>query len=290
MIKLFKEALKTTNDCIILAIPLLFFLWIISFYLAFSSATVNQPAELILATVTLLFMAGAFMAGWFYMVKKAIGVSKKIYVLDEDRSKATINLFKEIPTGIGMYFLSFIGMALIFLIIASLTGALIYKFGMHFIGSVDFTAEQLRNAVNSPQDMKTFFDSLSLDQLLKLNNWNLLFMAATSVLSFLIMLWIPEIIYCTSNPLIALFRSIKKLFSKFGKFLVLFIFISVLNFVISFISTFAMINPFIYLFIMIIYIYFLVYVVVLIFCYYEKEFCEQQQTDSVTTENDNKQA
>ena len=69
----------------------------------------------------------------------------------------------------------------------------------------------------SPQEMKVFLDSLTDTQLLKLSQWNLLFMAATSFISFIFMLWIPEIIYKTVNPLIALFRSIKKVFIKFPK-------------------------------------------------------------------------
>ena len=107
MFKLYKEAFKTANDCIILAIPLVLFMWILSFYFAFSNAVVNEPAEIILAFITVLFMTAAFLSGWFYMVQNAIVVSRQVYVLDEDRAKATMNLFKVIPYGIGKYFLSF---------------------------------------------------------------------------------------------------------------------------------------------------------------------------------------
>lgn len=278
MFKLFKEAFKTANDCIILAIPLVLFMWILSFYFAFSNAVVDTPAEIGLAFLTVLFMAGAFLSGWFYMVKNAIQISKVVYVMDEDRAKATMNLFKDIPYGIGKYFISFILMSLAFILIVSITAYLVFAIGREFIGNV-FTPEQLSTALSSTQDMKLFISSLDLEQLQKLCMWNLLIMGTTTVMSYLFMLWIPEIIYKTMNPLIALFKSIGKLFIKFSKTILLFIYISILNIIMSFLSTFTLVHPLLYILIMVIYFYFIVYIVVLIFSFYKKEFCEEESNE-----------
>lgn len=272
MFKLFKEAFKTANDCIILAIPLVLFMWILSFYFGFSNTVVNSPAEFILAFITVLFMTGAFLSGWFYMVKNAIGISHKVFVMDADRAKATMNLFKDIPYGIGQYFLSFVLMSLTFLLIVVITAMLVYLIGDMYIGNV-FTPEQLSAALSSTQDMKIFLDSLDNDQLIKLNLWNLLIMGTTTILSFIFMLWIPEIIYKTVNPLLALFRAIKKVFVRFKTSLVVFIYISVLNLIMSFIGTFTLVHPLLYILIMVLYFYFIIYVVILLFLYYESEFC-----------------
>ncbi len=272
MFKLLKEAFKTANDCIILAIPLVLFMWILSFYFGFSNTVVNSPAEFILAFITVLFMTGAFLSGWFYMVKNAIGISHKVFVMDADRAKATMNLFKDIPYGIGQYFLSFVLMSLTFLLIVAITAMLVYLIGDMYIGNV-FTPEQLSAALSSTQDMKIFLDSLDNDQLIKLNLWNLLIMGTTTILSFIFMLWIPEIIYKTVNPLLALFRAIKKVFVRFKTSLVVFIYISVLNLIMSFIGTFTLVHPLLYILIMVLYFYFIIYVVILLFLYYESEFC-----------------
>ena len=272
MFKLYKEAFKTANDCIILAIPLVLFMWILSFYFGFSNTVVNSPAEFILAFITVLFMTGAFLSGWFYMVKNAIGISHKVFVMDADRAKATMNLFKDIPYGIGQYFLSFVLMSLTFLLIVVITAMLVYLIGDMYIGNV-FTPEQLSAALSSTQDMKIFLDSLDNDQLIKLNLWNLLIMGTTTILSFIFMLWIPEIIYKTVNPLLALFRAIKKVFVRFKTSLVVFIYISVLNLIMSFIGTFTLVHPLLYILIMVLYFYFIIYVVILLFLYYESEFC-----------------
>lgn len=279
MFKLFKNAFKLTNEGIILATPLVLFMWLITLYLSFAKGVVDTIPEAVSAFLTLLCMLGAFFAGWFYMVKKSIDISKKEYVLDEDRAKATVNLIKKIPAGVGKYFLSFIGMIIIFLVLFGLFDVLVYKFGIHFIGKIDFSAVQLKNAMASPQEMKVFLDSLTETQLIKLSQWNLLFMAATSFVSFIFMLWIPEMIYKTLNPLYALVNSVKKVFVKFPKSVALFLYITFLNFVISFASTFAMLNIIIYMFMMIAYFYFMVYIIVLIFSYYDSEFNTREQNE-----------
>ena len=213
-------------------------------------------------------------------VQQAIEVAGQVYVLDEDRAKATMNLFKVIPFGIGKYFLSFIGMIIIFLIVVSLTGAAVYYTGINLIGNV-FTQEQITGALSSTQDMKAFIDSLSLDQLIKLNLWNMLIMGATTLLSFIFMLWVPEIIYCTINPFIALFKAIKKVFVKFPKSVVLFIYLSFLNILMSFLSTFAIQHPLLYLLVMVVYFYFVIYVVVLVFSYYKHEYCGAGENEEI---------
>ena len=280
MLKLFKRAFKLTNEGIISAIPLIFFIWIITLYLSFAKGVVDTLPEAISAILTLLCMVGAFCAGWFYMVKESVELSKQEFIMEEDRIKESFNLIKKFPAGIGKYFISFIVMSLIMLVIFALFTLGIYKIGMHFIGSIDFTAEQIKNAMASAQDMKLFLDSLTMEQLYKLGKWDLLFLAASTLMSFLLMLWVPEIIYNTQNPFLALFKSIKKLFCKFWKSIGLFIFLTILNIVISFANTFALINPIIYMLLMIIYFYFIVYVVVLLFSYYDTEFNNKQEEES----------
>lgn len=272
MLNLFKNAFRLTNEGVLLAIPLVFFIWIMAIYLSFAKHVVDTLPEALSAVVTLLFMAAAFLAGWFNMVKEMINISNKPFVTDEDRARDLVCVAKSFTSGIGKYFLSFLGLSILAVIIFIICGGFVYKLGMHFIGSIDFTAAQIKGAMASPEDMKAFLDSLSLEQLYKLGKWNLLFMAGSTLVSFLGMLWVPEILYKTLNPLTALFKSLKKLFVRFNKSLVLFIYLSFLNVVISFANTFAALHPLLYMLLMVIYFYFMVYMVVLIFSYYEKEF------------------
>ena len=278
MFNLIKKAIKITNDNIILAIPLILFMWIINFYSLFSKYTVDTLPEFLLASVTILFMVGAFCAGWFYMIKEAVALSKKVFVLDEDRAKATLNLIKLVPAGIGKYFLSFVGMYIILFFIQVAVAIIVYFVGVHTIGVLDAVSVQNLQSIaaeqtqNTDQAMMAFVDSLSPEQILFFGKWSMLFIFISSAAFFLIMLWFPEIVYSTQNPVLALWRSIKKVFKTFFNSLSLFVTMWIVGFILLFVNTFAFINPFTYLVMSIILFYYSVFLMVLLFLYYDETF------------------
>lgn len=276
MLKLFKESFKTANDCIILAIPLVLFIWILSFYLGYANKIVDKAPEFIIATVTVLIMTGAFFSGWFYMVKKGIEASKGIFVLDADRVKAIGDLLKLMPRGIAKLFIPLVCVFLLFKICSVLLYFIINLAGTNLIGEV-YTAEQASQILSSsPQELISFLETLSEDQINKLRLWNVLIISTTTVYLFSLMLWIPEIIYLTQNPFFALFKSIKKVYIKFWKSVILFVYLTILNIITSIISTFALTHPLLYLLIMVVIFYYVIYSVILIFSFYRQEFCETE--------------
>ena len=290
IIDLLKKSVKITNDNIILAIPLILFMWIINFYSLFSKYTVDTIPEMILATVTVLFMVGAFLAGWFYMIKKAVELSKKVFVLDSDRAKETLNLIKLIPTGIGKYFLSFVGMYSILFLIQVLVSLIVFSIGIHSIGTLDpATVQQIQTFAldqtkSSELAMVQFIDSLTPQQIAFFGKWSLLFMAVSTTAFFIIMLWLPEIMYKSPNPFVALWRAIKKLFKTFFKSLTVFASMWIIGFILLFINTFAFLNPFTYLIMSIILFYYTVYVMVLLFVYYDETFNNNLSVEENLTE------
>lgn len=287
MKKLLKETAIITNENIILAIPLVILLWVIGAYIGYSKLNADSVGELSLAVVTILFILGAFLSGWFYMVKQAVNKSLKMFITENNHAKVALNLYREFPVGIGKYFLTFIGVAVILFLIFTLAGAIIFKAGLLTIGNIDFTPLQIKQILGTPDDMRLFMDSLTEAQLIKLAKWNLLFMAGSAIISYITILWVPEIINGCRNPILALFYSIKKVFKKPLKTLGIFLFIGVLNFILSFLSTFAIYNPFTYFIMMVLYFYFLVFIVVLIFLYYEKQFLNPlQENKNITDEQE----
>lgn len=273
MIKLFKDSFGITYYNIILATPLVLFMVIVSMYLGFSKNTVDTLPEMLLSMFTLWVMFGAFLAAWFFMVKRAVENSKSVYILDEDQARASFNLMKDIPAGIGGYFLPFLGFIVLFVVILILWGGVVYNIGQSVIGGLNLDASQMKEPIASIQELGAFIDRLSPEQLLKLSQWSFLIFLSNAVFSFVLMLWAPEILFSDKNPFTALFKSIKKVFVKLFNSLKLFIYISCLNFVLSFLNTFAILNPISYFLMMIVYFYFIVYLVVLVFLYYEREFC-----------------
>ena len=278
MRELFVEAVKITNYNIILAVPMIIFIKILDLYSLYSSSTIDSMPKLLVAFVTVLFMFGVFCAGWFYMIEGAVKLSKKVFVLDTDRAKATMNLFKKFPEGVGKFFLSFVGVYIIFLLIQAIATPLVYILGVNIIGGLDADSMQylqeltVNTELASNQGMPAFIDKLTIPQIIFFGKWSLLFMAVTSVIMYLLMLWIPEIICCTPNPLLALWRALIKLFKDFFTTVWLFIILWVIGFVFLFISTFAVFNPLAYIVMSIIGYYFFVYLAILIFLYFDRKY------------------
>lgn len=271
MIKYFQKAFKITNDNIILTTPMVLFLFLLSIYLGIAH---NLPPNLfsaILLLVTIICMIGAFCAGWFFMIKKAIDLEKKEFIMEEDKAKESFALIKEIPIGIGEYFLNFIGGLILYSAMFGLLIVLGYLIGNHLIGNIGLNIVDLKNAMDSPVAMKSLISSLSNSQLMKLNLWNLLFIILMALFSFVTMFWSAEIIYKTKNPLLALFRSIRFIFNNFLGTLIMFIYISFINFIVSLFNAFSVIHPILYFVSMLVYFYFIVYIVVLVFSYYDAQ-------------------
>ncbi len=286
MKELFKDAAKITNYNLILTIPLIVFVKILDLYSLYSKYTVDSAPKFILASITILFMFGIFCAGWFYMVERAVNLSKKVFVLDEDRAKATLNLFKTIPEGIGKFFLSFVGVYVIFFFIQVIATPLVYLLGAKIIGSLDdasmISLQQTVMDPNMPANlgMASFIDKLTPEQIIFFGKWSLLFMVVTSIVMYMLMLWIPEIIYKTPNPLVALWRSLIHLFKDFFTSSRIYISLWLMGFALLFINTFAFINPIAYIIMSIVLFYFSVYLVVLIFLYYDRKFMITETTDA----------
>lgn len=279
MFRLFKDSFKVTNEGIILATPLVLFMWLIALYISFSKEVVDTVPEVILSGVTILFMTSAFGSGWFYMVKNCVEFSKKNFILDEDKASESLKLIQALPVGIGKYFLKFVEVSIFFVCLTLLMAYVFYTISIPFIREMNFSFAQMSTVLNSPQETANFLNTLPPEQLVALFKLNVLIMLVSSIFSFLVMLWIPEVIYRKIDPILALFTSIKKIFVKFWKSLGLFLYFTFLNFVISFLSTFVFVHPFIYMIMMIIYFYFIVYMVVLLFSYYDREFNESDKIE-----------
>lgn len=271
MIRYFKTAFKITNDNIILATPMILFLFVFSIYInAAQNAPENIPSFILLGTTT-LFMLAAFFAGWFYMVKKAVELDSKEFIIDEDRAKASFGLLKELPVGVGEYFFSFLGALILYSAIFALISIAAYEIGIHLIGKVGISLTALKAALSSTVALKSLVATLTPEQIAKINAWNLLFLITMTIFSFITLFWAAQITSNTKNPVVAYAKSISFTFKNFLESLIVFVYISFINFAVSLINAFAMANPITYFVSMLIYFYFIVYVVVLIFLYHDRK-------------------
>lgn len=279
MIKYFSKAFKITNENIILTTPLILFMILIGIYSSIFNNVAGNIYVIVITAITALFMFSAFFGGWFYMIKKAIDLEKFNFLTIEEKTKASFNLFKEIPAGVGEFFLSFVTGIILYLVFFIIASAIFYLLGMHFIGKIDINLADLKAALSSSAALKSFILTLPKEQLMKVNYWYLLFFSMSILVSFITMFWPMEIIIKTKNSFKAFFKSIRFISKNFLATVILFIYVNLINFLVSFIINMMIAIPIkipfismiMSLFAMIIYFYFFVYVVVLVFLYYDNE-------------------
>lgn len=256
----FKEALVLTNKNIVLASPLIIFIMFASVYLL-----ITPYRAFNIAFILLLFfaMTAAFFSGWFYTVMLA--------VKEENNKEDIFDILKQFPTGVGKHFLQYFVMILLFFVLFTLVVIFTYKSALLLIGSIGISRPELFFAMSSPEAMTSLLKNLTLEQQTKLSQWNLYFIFTTTLYSFLVMFWAPEIVFKQQTAFHAFVTSVSKLIKKFFKALTIFSFLMILYFIIMLLSAIVKLQ-FAQFLITVIYFYFLLYAAMLIFLFYKKEF------------------
>ena len=198
-----KKIFGLTNKYIILATPLILYSLLSNLYAAFSAT--GKLINILVALILLTFMSGAFIAGWLVMIKKA---------LDDEYPNNPNLLIKDFVSGVGEYFLPATGGLVCTTMFSILILVLTFVLGNHFIGDIGVTAEQISKAMESAIGLKTFLTSLSAEQIVKINQWNILILLTMFSIYFLLIFYFPAIFYKNKNPFFALLVSLKDLFSR----------------------------------------------------------------------------
>ena len=258
-----QKVINLTNEYIVLATPLILYSLVSSMYLLVS-ASGGKLINLLLAIIMFVLMTGAFVAGWFNMIKSAI--------TKPDREDPN-SLLKEFIPGVGEFFVSSIGALLLMFIIAIISLTFSYHIGINTIGNPTISTEALSNALQNPASLKAFVAGLSIEQLTKINHWNMLILGTVTLVYFITFLHIPCLFFKNKNPFIAFFISLKDTFSRpFFKTLGIFTLIFVLNFIISILSGVFGANTLIHFLLTLANFYFITLVGVGVFYYYYQNF------------------
>ncbi|MBE7711288.1 MAG: hypothetical protein E7Z92_04015 [Cyanobacteria bacterium SIG31] len=262
-----KQVFNLTNKYLILLTPLLLYSLFSSVYLA-ASAVGGKYINMIFAIVLFFFMTGAFIAGWFNMIKLAVA---------NDIREDANSLIKEFPTGVGEYFLSSLGAMLNILVFTIFMLIISFQLGMHFIGDIGISAEAFSKALESTAALKVFVASLTTEQLSKLNSWNLNLLGSMTLTYFLVILYLPAIFFKSKNPFKAILISLKDLFSKnFIRTLGVYSLIFVGNFIISILSAVFTGNVIMHFIVTLANFYFITLAGLGIFYYYYNYFVKLQ--------------
>lgn len=269
-----KKVLELTNRYIVIATPLLLFLILIVMYFLIVLQS-GQPFKVLFGAILMFFMVIAFTAGWGNMLKSAI------HEKDYDDPYLII---KDFAPGVGEYFLPVLGAMFFLFVIYTVISVLMYICGVHFIGDVGVTSEALSKALASNEALKQFLTSLSTEQLMKLNAWNIMVLSVSSFLGFLTMFYFPALFLEIKNPFKALFVSLKHVFSKkLPQIIGIFLLIFSVNCIISILSTMLSGNAITSFIMTLVNFYFICCVVIGIFYYYNKNFVDNHLGNSIDT-------
>ena len=262
-----QKVLNLTNNYLILATPLILYSLFSSLYLVLS-ANGGKVINLLFAILLFFLMTGAFFAGWFNMIKLAVTVPD----IEDPNS-----LIKDFPAGVGEFFLPSLGAISIIFLIMIITLTFSYYIGMNFIGDPEVSTKALTEAFQNTATLKAFLSGLTIEQLTKLNLWNMLILGTLTFAHFLVMLYFPALFFINKNPLKALFIGLKDLFSRhIIKNCLIFLLIFTLNFIISVLSAFFAQNALLHFIITLLNFYFITATGVGIFYYYHTIFIKQK--------------
>lgn len=276
MYKLFKDNFHKTNDCIILAAPLIVFISILGWYGNYAKDTIDNLPKLIISVITVLIMISGFISAWLYMAKKTLKLTNKVFVFDKDRAKEMCQLIKKLPNGIGRYFLPILFICTTLIALYTIVFAIINYFVTKYIGPINLSTLGITyNFILTDENFNEIM-GLPEQEFVAFNCWYILLGIVSLIFSFLGMLWIPEVIYIQRNPIKAFISSLKKVFGNIQNYILLYSYIVILYILACFANTILMLNPFSYVLVLIISYYFIIYVVVLLFSYYERFFISEE--------------
>ena len=257
-----KRIFNLTNKYIILATPLILFSLFSTIY--FAVAVNGKLINIIFALLLLFFMYSAFISGWGNMLKFAV---------QDDNFQDGNSLIKEFIPGIGEYFLPSSGALFTMFLINIIAIIISYFIGMSLIGDAGINVENLAKSFETTASMKAFLTTLAPEQLNKMAQWNFLLLITITFSYFLIMLYLPALFYKSKNPFIALFKSLKDLFSKkFVKTLGIYLIIFILNLILSVLSAIFANSTILHFVITLLNFYFLTFISLWIFDYYYNNF------------------
>ena len=229
-------------------------------------------------TIVIALLSATVASGFCYIVTESIDEKSKNPEFVRFDIKTT---FEKFYTGVGKRYLSFFAGFFIFFLILMLGMMAALIFATKFVcplSSIGLDLDSLQLVLTNQDAMSAFASQLGRTQLIKLLElFYITNIIAPGIIAFLLMLWIPELMYTKRNVFISLFTSIKKLFSDFWNSLCIYAVIVLGHIFIAIVcALFPQTSIMLYLG-SLLFIYWMIFNIYTIFLYYKSKFADDDE-------------
>ena len=271
-VKYFIDAFRMTNGNILLLTILLLFVFLMSIYILIVQSG-------IITLITLILIMSILASGLFYSMKESI---KICYAKDENngisnltvKNRVTLGMF---CTGVGKYYLSFLGMLILFFIMSGLVIYLTFIAASHFICDISKLGIDIRLfflTLADPNSAGTILSGLDKTEQMYFRDWNRLFLITTQLYTFLLIFWIPETLFVKKNIFISLFNSVIKVIKNLPNALCIYLTILLINYIIAGLTILSNNNALLIFILSILSFYLVIYDFYAIFLYYKSRYID----------------
>lgn len=269
-----KKAFDITRENIIIIQPFIIYMLVNSITSVGLMRQTNRVAFIVFFIANFL-LTTAFLAGWFYMVKKTVEQSKVEYDRKKDKMAASFDLIKEFFPGVGAYFIPVtVVCTLIFCVVFAICYLGLFDLGLNYLKANDVHVGQIvHSALQSQDAMEKYLNSLTFSQLKAIN-----FVVMASVgcflgLGFLTMFWFPALINTNgwASPFCSFIENLKFIFKNFIGIVGIVCFLAFLNFLMLMINAIFSVNIILSIIALFIMFYYSTYYIILIFLYYDEK-------------------
>ena len=264
----FIKAFPLANNLIMLLIVMLSFFAIVM-YGAVSAVIRINP---LVSMLVVLLLTSALASGFFYLMKTNVDAKLRGEEIGQNGFKSAFSTFY---AGIGENYFSFILLFILFLILVSLVilGTIFFVDRFFFkLSEVGSSLPAFFEALMYPRQTDAIIQQLDESQRLMLRIWSRSFIVTTQTFTFLIMLWVPEVLYTKANVVKSLINSVKKVFLEFPNALCVYLTIMFINFIIAIFTILLGDNTLGFVILQIASFYLMIYNFYAIFLFYNDKF------------------
>ena len=271
-VKYFIDAFAMTNRNLVLLSMLILFVFGTSMYIF---VTESNGVNFFYTFVVVILLMSALASGFFYSIKKSI---KLQYNVEKSEENANIG-FGTFYSGIGKYYLRFMGILVLFFVMASILIIGIFILANQFICNIADLGIDGKFFFNllaaDPNVIDSVLSNLDKTQQVYFRNWNRLFLIGTQLFTIMLIFWIPESIYQGKNIFVSLFKSIVKVIKDFPNVLRIYLTILLLNYITAIFTVVFANNPIVLFVLSIFSFYLCLYDFYAIFLYYKSRYVDE---------------